>query len=175
MLVSVVRDEAGTGEGGYNGDGVLATRAQLNMPTDLALDPQGNLLIADSWNHRIRKLTRDGRISTVAGAGLGGMVGDGGPAVSAYLHEPSGIATDAKGNLFIADKNNHRIRKVDSAGIISTVAGTGKRDYVGDGGPAGQAGLKNPRGLSVDTAGNLIIADTFHSVVRTVLVPTVLP
>ncbi len=150
---------AGTGEGGFGGDGGPATEAQLDFPLDVTLDGAGNLYIADSRNHRIRKVDSAGVISTFAGTGERGFGGDGGPATEAQLDFPTGVATDGAGNLFIADRSNHRIRKVDSAGVISTIAGTGERGFGGDGGPAVQAQLASPSGVAVDSEGNLYIAD----------------
>ncbi len=106
---------AGTGTGGFGGDGGPATSAQLNFPTGVAVDSSGNLFIADTGNDRIRKVDTSGNISTVAGTGTPGFSGDGGPATSAQLNFPAGIAVDSSGNLFIADAENHRIRKVEAA------------------------------------------------------------
>ena len=120
-------------------------------------------------NNRIRKVDASGTISTVAGTGegsFGGYSGDGGPAVQAQLHGPRGVAVDGAGNVFIADRDNYRIRKVDSAGVITTVAGTGVRGYSGDGGPASQAQLSNPEGVAVDGADNLFIADSGNDRIR---------
>ena len=115
---------------GFSGDGGLATSAQLVFPPGVALDSSGNLFIADNGNHRIRKVDTSGNISTVAGTGAtaalsGGFSGDGGPATSAQLLSPTGVVVDSSGNLFISDHYNHRIRKVDTSGNISTVVGTG--------------------------------------------------
>ena len=145
--------------GGPVGDGGPATAAQLNRPRGVALDGAGNLYIADVDNHRIRKVDAAGVISTVAGDGTEGYGGDGGPAVAAQLSSPWGVALDGAGNLYIADSNNRRIRKVDAAGMISTVAGDGTRGYGGDGGPATAAQLGSPWGVATDGSGNLYIAD----------------
>ena len=164
----VISTVAGTGTAGFSGDGGAATAAQLSNPQDVALDAAGNLYIADVNNNRIRKVNSAGVISTVAGTGTAGFSGDGGAATSAQLHWPRGVALDGAGNLYIADNNNHRIRKVDSSGSISTVAGTGTAGYSGDGGAATSAQLSNPRGVALDGAGNLYIADTSNNRIRKV-------
>ena len=159
---------AGTGERGFGGDGGPATAAQLAPPAGVAVDGAGNLYIADRGNHRIRKVDSTGTITTVAGTGERGFGGDGGPATAARLTFPRGVAVDSAGNLYIVDRGNHRIRKVDSAGVITTVAGTGERDFSGDGGPAVEAELYYPLGVAVDEAGNLYIADTDNHRIRKV-------
>ena len=164
----VISTVAGTGTAGFSGDGGAATAAQLSNPQDVALDAAGNLYIADVNNNRIRKVNSAGVISTVAGTGTAGFSGDGGAATSAQLHWPRGVALDGAGNLYIVDNNNHRIRKVDSSGSISTVAGTGTAGYSGDGGAATAAQLSNPRGVALDGAGNLYIADTSNNRIRKV-------
>ena len=162
----VVTTYAG-GFSGFGGDGGLATSARLSFPDGLAVDSSGNLFIADTANNRVRRVSANGTISTVAGNGVAGFAGDGGPAISAQIR-PSGIALDASGNLFIAEPANHRIRKVTSNGTISTVAGIGSPGYSGDGGPATSAQLSSPAGVAVDTAGNIFIADTGNSSIRKV-------
>jgi hypothetical protein len=134
----------------------------------VTVDAAGNLFIADSWNQRVRKVTPGGVISTVAGNGTYGFSGDGGPATSARLSLPEGVAVDAAGNLFIADIYNYRVRKVTPGGVISTVAGNGTQGFSGDGGPATSAQLYNPSFIAVDTAGNLFIADSYNNRVRKV-------
>ncbi|HEY9899370.1 MAG TPA: IPT/TIG domain-containing protein [Pantanalinema sp.] len=159
---------AGTGAWGYIGDGFPATVAQLNSPEGLAVDASGNLYIADTWNHVIRKVS-NGVISTVAGNGQSGFSGDGGPAGSAQLYAPRGLAVDATGDLYIADTNNNRIRKVDHAtGIITTFAGTGSYGFSGDATAAVGAQLAYPHGVAVDASGSLYIADTNNSRIRKV-------
>ncbi len=153
---------AGTGQQGYGGDGGLATQARLNQPFDVAFDVHGHVFVSDTFNHRIRKIDRQsGRIQTVAGSGVRGDSGDGGPALEAKLNEPYGIVLDPAGNLFFADRLNFKIRRVDLAsGMISTVAGTGAPAHSGDGGPARLAGLVEPNGVALDREGrSLFIAD----------------
>lgn len=165
---------AGTGSPGFSGDGGSAVSATLAAPTALVPNAAGDLLIADTRNHRIRRISAtNGTISTVAGDGAQGFAGDGGPATSAELDSPSGLALDSSGNLYIADSRNDRIRKVTAAtGIISTLAGDaaapGLPSPQGDGGPATAATLALPRGVTVDTAGNLYIADTADQRIRRV-------
>ena len=159
---------AGTGEQGYGGDGGPASQAQLSSPGGVATDSRGNVFFADWENHRVRKVDPAGTITTVAGTGEEGYGGDGGPASQALLSWPSGVATDSRGNVYFADGNNHRVRKVDPAGTITTVAGTGEQGYGGDGGPASQAQLSSPRGVATDSRGNLYIADGGNARVRKV-------
>ncbi|MDE2965617.1 MAG: fibronectin type III domain-containing protein [Acidobacteriota bacterium] len=149
------------------GDGGPAVEASLKEPQGLAVDGEGNLYIADMGNHRIRWVDLSGIITTFAGNGEGGgRLGDGGPAVEASLIEPQGVAVDGEGNLYIADTGNDRIRRVDSSGTITTIAGTGARGYSGDNGPALQARLGQPGDVAVDAAGNIYIADTQNHCVR---------
>ena len=150
------------------GDGGPAVQAQLGSPSDVAVDAAGNLYIAVITNSTIRRVATSGTITTIAGTGRSGFSGDGGPATRAQLAAPSDVAVDAAGNLFIADENNHRIRRVDSSGIIITIAGTGVRGFAGDGGPAIQALLDYPRGVAVDASGNLYIADYDNHRIRKV-------
>ncbi|MBA4130683.1 MAG: hypothetical protein C0519_04585 [Hyphomicrobium sp.] len=140
----------GTGMGGFSGDGGPATSARLNAPEDVRLDSSGNIFIADSLNHRVRRVDAvTGIITTVAGTGTAGFSGNGGPATSAQLNEPVRMVIDSSGNLFITDKMNMRIRRVDGAtGIITTVAGNGSAGHSGDGGPATSAGLYYPGGIA---------------------------
>ena len=145
---------------GFAGDGGPAAAARLFAPKDVAIDNAGNLYIADSWNVRIRKIDAvTGFISTVAGDGIAGFSGDGGPATSAHLGFPTGVKLDAAGNIYIADSENNRIRKVDPSGIITTIAGTGVAAFSGDGGPATAAALSFPIQPALDAAGNIYIAD----------------
>ena len=159
---------AGTGAGGFSGDRGLATAASLNFPISVKLDSSGNLYISDYNNHRVRKVDTSGTITTVAGVGDSRYSGDGGPATAARLNEPSATAVDSSGNLYIADYNNHRVRKVDTSGTITTIAGTGERGFSGDGGLAVAAKLAWPEAVAVDGSGNLYIADTNNNRVRRV-------
>ena len=157
---------AGTGVVGGGGDGGPATEAQLAFPKGVAVDADDNLYIADNENGRIRRIDRSGTITTIAGIGDGDFSGDGGPAIGARLDSPTGVAVDSGGNLYIADTENHRIRRVDRSGAISTVAGTGVGGYGGDGGPATEAQLREPSGLALDSSGTVYIADTWNNRVR---------
>jgi hypothetical protein len=150
---------AGTGTADFGGDGGSATDAHLNGPRDVVVDSVGNLYIADGNNHRVRKVTADGKISTVAGTGTADFGGDGGSATDAHLNTPRGVAVDSAGILYIADSDNHRVRKVTADGKISTVAGTGTADFGGDGGSATDAHLNGPPGLVVDSTGTLYISE----------------
>jgi poly(3-hydroxybutyrate) depolymerase/sugar lactone lactonase YvrE len=154
----IIRTVAGTGAAGYSGDGGPALQAQLHHPWGLAIDREGNLLIADAGDHCIRKVSRDGVITTVAGVGTAGFGGDGGPAVAARLSFPAHIAVDSLGELFIADGPNHRIRKVAPDGTITTL--------VGEGGSADPAPLASPAGMAIDRSGNLFLADPSRHVIR---------
>jgi len=158
----------------YSGDGGPATSARLYDPEGVAVDSSGNIYIADTYNSVIRKVTAaTGIIGTVAGNGSFSYGGDGGPAANAQLHEPTGVAVDSTGNLYIADQGNNVIRKVAAAtGIISTVAGTATHGYSGDGGPAASAQLYEPSGVAVDAAGDLYIADQGNQVIRKVTAAT---
>ncbi|MFN7929482.1 MAG: hypothetical protein U0Y68_16345 [Blastocatellia bacterium] len=160
---------AGTGEVGSGGDGGLAVNAELNQPMGVTCDAAGNLFIADTLNHRIRKVTPTGSISTYAGTGRDDFGGDGGPATAAWLNSPRGLAVDEKGNLFIADTGNHRIRKVDArTGIMTTIAGTGNPIFSGEGGLATAVSLNVPADVAVDRQGNVYIADRGNKRVRKV-------
>jgi trimeric autotransporter adhesin len=149
---------AGNGVSGYTGDGGLAINAQLYEPNQLAFDQAGNLFIAEDRNNIIRKIDITGHISTVAGNGTSGFSGDGGLATSAQLDRACGVAVDAAGNIYICDADNFRIRKVNTSGIISTIAGNGTEGYSGDGGPATSAEIGFTSGICVDATGNLYFA-----------------
>ena len=161
---------AGTGIPGYAGDGGPAATAQLRNPFDIAIDAAGNLYIADSGNSRIRKVTTNGLISTVAGNGDPGFSGDGGSAVRAQLNNPRGVALDSAGNIYIADTGNARLRKVSAAGVIETIAGSSGTilpgNQTGDGGPATEARLRTPYGLAVDDVGDVYFSDMGAARVR---------
>jgi len=163
----IITTVAGKGSDGYSGDGGAATNASLSYPLGVAVDAFGNLFIADQGNYRIRKVDTNSIITTVAGNGSYGHTGDGGPATNAGLGYPYDVAVDAAGNLFIADQFNNRIRKVDTNGIITTVAGGGT-NYPGDGGPATNASLHFPFCVSMDAFGNLVIADSYNYRIREV-------
>ena len=153
----------------FGGDGGPATEATLNFPTAITVDAQGHLYIADTMNHRVRRVdAQTGIITTIAGTGQARFSGDGGPADRAALNEPAALAVDAQGQLYIADQSNNRVRAIDlKTGIIRTVAGTGSAAYDGDGKPATESSLAGPSGLAV-AAGALYIADTFNSRIRSV-------
>jgi len=164
----IISTLAGNGIEGYGGDGGPATQARLDYPSDVAVDALGNVYIADSYNNRIRKVDMNGIISTFAGSGIAGYSGDGGPAIQAQIAGPAGVALDSSGNVYIADHNNQRIRKVDTNGIISTVVGNGDEGYSGDGGPATEAQLQVPLDVAIDVSGNLYIADYYNDCIRKV-------
>lgn len=159
---------AGTGISGYSGDGGPAKSAMLSFPIGMVMDTRGNLLIADNGTSRVRQIDRHGIITTIAGNGTAGYSGDGGPATAASLNQPWGLAVDDLGNLYISDRSNEVIRKVDRSGIIHTVAGNGTAGFSGDGGPATSASLNLPTGLALDGAGNLYIADSSNYRIRVV-------
>jgi len=160
--------QAGVNLGSFSGDGGPATAATLQEPWGIAFDSKGNLYIADRDNDRVRRVGTDGTISTVAGNGIRGFGGDGGPAAQAQLCGPQGVAVGADDSLFIADDCNDRVRKVDSHGVISTVVGTGVAGNTGDGGPATKARIDGPDGLAFDAAGNLYVATTPGLTIRRV-------
>ena len=158
----------GNSSAGYTGDGGVDTLAQLNNPRGMAFDVSGNMYIADAGNNCIRKISPNHIVTTIAGNGQSGFSGDGGLAVAAQLNYPSSVAADVFGNIYIADLNNQRIRKIDASGIITTYAGTGVQGYNGDTIQAVTAKLNNPMGIAVDAAGNLFIADEYSHRVRKV-------
>jgi uncharacterized protein (TIGR03437 family) len=162
---------AGTGGPGDSGDGGAAISARLS-PFGLAVDSAGNLFMSDDEAHRVRRITPAGAISAFAGSGALGSSGDGAAAVNAAMNFPNDVVVDAGGNVYIADTNNHRVRRVAPNGVITTYAGTGEPDFGGDGGPAAQAKLARPAGLALDPAGNLYIADSYNSRVRKVTAST---
>ena len=156
------------GSGSFSGDGGPATAAALNTPTSLVFDPAGNLYFADSSNQRIRRIDTNGIITTIAGNGREGFSGDGGFATNATMDFPLGLARDAAGNLYFADGNNNRIRKISTGGIISTFVGNGSARYAGDGGLAAIASINIPSDVAIDGAGNMYVADSGNNRVRKV-------
>jgi trimeric autotransporter adhesin len=157
---------AGNGNAAYFGDGGQATSASINAPEGLALDAAGNLYIADTNDNAIRKVTPDGLITTIAGNGLTGFAGDGGLATRAQLNRPRAVAVDSAGNVYVADTGNHRVRRVDTAGNIATIAGNGATDFLPDDSAGINSSLSDPRGVAVDSEGNVYISDTGHNRVR---------
>ncbi len=164
----VIATVAGTGGFGLGGDGGAATSAELANPFGVAVDTAGRGYIADTFHHRIRRVELDGTIVTIAGDGISGYAGDGGPATQAELASPDGVAIDAMGRVYIADTYNQRIRRIDVDGTIATVAGDGNQSYGGDNGPATSAELSNPNGVAVDPMGRVVIADTYNHRIRRV-------
>jgi len=158
---------AGSGLAGFSGDSGLANAATLSGPTALAIDTQGNLLLCDTANHRIRRISA-GVISTIVGTGVQGFSGDGSAAVSAELDSPVGIAVATDGRIFVSDSHNHRVRVIATDNTIQTFAGTGRPGYSGDGGAAIAASLALPRGISVDAGGSVIFADSNNQRIRSI-------
>ncbi len=164
----IITTVAGNGTHGFSGDGGPATNASLWFPMGVAVDKAGNVYIADHYNMRIRKVSASGIITTFAGNGVGDFSGDHGPAASASLWFPMGVAVDTESNVYVGDSENHRIRRVNNDGKVITVAGGGPCCSLGDGGSATRATLRDPTGVSMDPAGNIYIADTRHYRVRKV-------
>jgi sugar lactone lactonase YvrE len=170
--LGIISTFAGNGTGGFSGDGGQATNAELSLPDAVAFDGAGNLYISDYVNNRIRMVSTSGIITTVAGSATQGYSGDGGQATNAELYGPTGVTTDASNNIYIADYSNNRIRMVNSAGIITTVAGIGPSgsagSYSGDGGQATAAALNLPGAVAVDAVGNIYISDWNNNRLRMV-------
>jgi sugar lactone lactonase YvrE len=164
----VITTIAGTGTAGYSGDNGMATAAQLNNPSDIEVDVFGNIFIADKLNHRIRKINSSGIISTIAGTGTAGYSGDNGQATSATLNLPYNVKVSTSGSIYINDKFNSRIRKINSNGIITTIAGNGSQAFSGDGGQATTAAINYPNGIAIDSLGNIYISDTQNYRIRKV-------
>ncbi len=161
----IISTFAGNGSGGYSGDGGPATAAGLWGGTSLFV-AGGNLYLCDVNTHRIRKVNSSRIISTIAGTGTSSYSGDGGAATAAYLNNPRGVVVDASGNVYISDQNNSRVRKIDTSGVITTLAGTGTSGHTGDGGPATAAQIEKPAGLAIDGNGDLLMGDTNDGVIR---------
>ncbi len=167
-VLGIITTIAGNGSPGFSGDGSQATSAELNGPDGLCIDKIGNIYISDIMNNRVRKVAPSGIITTIAGDGTFTYSGDGGPATSAGLEDPTDVCIDKSGNIFINDANNVVIRKVSAAGIITTVAGNNTNGYSGDGGMATNAELDEPDGVCVDASGNIYIGDYGNNRVRKV-------
>lgn len=164
---------AGVGKPGFSGDGGPATSAQLYCATGIAVGPDGAVYFADHVNNRVRRVDAAGVITTFAGSGpaglgMGSFTGDGGPATEATLQEPWGVAFDQTGALYIADRDNARVRRVDPSGVITTVAGHGARVSTGDGGSATEADICPPIGVAINPAGNLVLTDACSTAIRMV-------
>jgi streptogramin lyase len=170
LKTGIITKVAGTLWSGYNGDNRDAKSARLYYPFGVHVDPSHNTYIADTYNHRIRKVDgKTGIITTVAGTGSKGFSGDGGPATSARLRYPFNVFLDSTGNIYIVDTYNYRIRKIDAATqIITTVAGDGNSGNTGDGGLATDASIRKSYDVALDSAGNLFIADTHNHAIRKV-------
>jgi uncharacterized protein (TIGR03437 family) len=169
----VITTVAGNGTQGYSGDGGLAINAQLDFykvpcGCGIAIDSGGNIYLSASFHNRIRKISTNGIITSIAGDGTAGYSGDGGNAATAQLNGPEGIAIDGAGSLYVADVGNNRVRKIAPNGVITTVAGTGVSGFFGDGGQATSAQLNYPNGLAVDKAGSLYIAESLGNRIRKV-------
>ena len=164
----IITTWAGTGVADYSGDGGPATNAMINAPLGLALDNAGNLLVADAGNQRVRLIGPTGIISTLAGNGSAAFAGDGGAATNASLSDPTGVAVDKAGNVYIADFDNSRVRQVATNGDIATVAGNGSYYTSGDGGAATNASLDSPLRVAADMLGNLLIGDEYEGLIRKV-------
>jgi RHS repeat-associated protein len=164
----IITTVAGTGAAGFSGDGGPATEARLNTPRFVAVGADGSIHIVDLNNHRIRRVSPSGVITTIAGTGVAGFTGDGGAAVQARLRSPDGIALAPDGTIYITDQGNHRVRRIDPAGIITTVAGTGTAGFLGEGTPASEARLNRPEGIHLAPDGSLYIADTNNHRIRVI-------
>ena len=162
----IISTIGGMGIAAFGGDGGPATSAKIQYPMGVALDDTGNIYVADEGNNRIRKISTSGIISTIAGSAVYGFSGDGGPSTAAKLYYPQGIAVDGVGNIYIADVNNNRIRKINTAGIISSITGDGTAGYNGDGILATTAEVNQATGIAVDTAGRVFIADNNNNRIR---------
>jgi streptogramin lyase len=169
LSAAEIHTVAGTGAKGFSGDGGPATKAQVNDPFGLVRGPDGALYFCDTDNHRIRKITPDGTISTVAGTGERGWSGDGGPALSAKLNEPYEVRFDSAGNLYWCERMSHTVRRMEAkTGVVTTLAGNGTAGFGGDGGLGPQAQLSQPHSIALDSAGGLYICDIANHRIRRV-------
>ncbi len=167
LATNIVTTVVGTGGAGFSGDGAMATDTSLNNPVGIALDAAGNMFIADRNNHRIRKVDAVSKlVSTIAGNGEPGFGGDNGPGTAAQINTPTDVAVDASGNVFLIDQANNRVRRVNAAGMIETIAGNGTIGYSGDGGAALQAQLTQPTALEVESDGSIQVGDNGNLRVR---------
>jgi trimeric autotransporter adhesin len=166
-IISTIAGQVGNP--GYNGDGIAATSAQINMAIGIAVDTTGNVYIGDNYNNRVRIINTSGIINTLAGNGNAAFSGDGGPATAAELNWPDHLFIDKNQNLYFGDWSNDRVREINTSGIISTVAGNGASGFTGDGGPATAAELRGPSGVVVSLAGNVYIDDISNSRVREII------
>ncbi|MBE2290849.1 MAG: SMP-30/gluconolactonase/LRE family protein [Chitinophagaceae bacterium] len=162
----IISTIAGNGTAGYSGDGGPATAAKLYIPNKIVLDVAGNILFVDNGNFCIRKIDAGGIISTIAGTGVAGNSGDGGPATAAQVNGSPGLAIDAAGNIYFSDVTKNTIRKINTSGIVSTIAGCGLSGYMGDGGPATAARFNEPFGIAVDGTGNIYVAEYSNNCLR---------
>jgi DNA-binding beta-propeller fold protein YncE len=170
LSTGIITRFAGTGVAGFSGDGGPATEAMLHLPQRIAIGPRGGLYVADSLNNRIRKISVNGVINTIAGTGEPGFSGDGGDALLAQIKGPKGIVVNPYASVvYFTDSENNRVRQIDTrTGVISTIAGKAGKGFSGDGGPAGDAFLSNPRGLALDPWGRLLVADKGNSAIRVI-------
>ena len=162
----IITTVCGIGTGSFGGDGGVATLAEIHYPAGVTIDINGNMYIVDHENHRIRKVTPSGIITSIAGNGIAGYGGDGGPATDASLNYPTGLVLDTIGNIYIADRDNQRIRMINTSGVMTTFAGNGTGGYSGDGGIATAAEIYRPDGIAIDSSGNIYIADSYTNRVR---------
>jgi uncharacterized protein (TIGR03437 family) len=169
VAAGTISAAAGVGLRSFSGDGGPAALAQFDTPAGMTVDSKGNLYVADSANNRVRKIGPDGVVTTIAGNALPGFAGDTELATGSELNRPTGVATDAAGNIYIADSGNNRIRVISPAGTIGTLAGNGNTAFFGDRGSSVEAALNRPRGVAVDAAGAVYIADTGNRRIRRVL------
>jgi len=162
----IITTIAGTGIASFSEDGGLATKATLNNPRGIAVSSSNEIYIVDTGNQRIRKISTSGIITTIAGTGTASFSGDGGNATSASLSDPYGVAVSSSNEIYIADTGNHRIRKISTSGIITTIAGTGIASFSGDRGYATNATLSHPHGVAISSSNEIYIADTTNQRIR---------